>query len=145
MATATHTMIDPRERSLELAREKGHTSCSHAARTLGWTLDAQSGALVSLTLEITSATSDAVYAVTYNAYDDDATCDCPGARYGRHGCWHRGLGILCGREVARCYTPAGRRETLHEQRQEQRTACTHQEFDIFAGQRGAVKRAQEEW
>lgn len=142
MATAVAKTTDARARSLELAEAHGHTSCSHAAKTLGWTLDERTGALVSLVLEISSATSDAVYAVGYNAYDDDATCDCPAARYGRHGCWHRGLAILCGRDVARCYAPAGRRETLQAQRQELRTTETE---DRYAGQRGAVKRVQEAW
>lgn len=103
MTTATKTTIttDARTRSVELATAKGHTSCSHSARTLGWHLD-ERGQLVSLALEIASAHSDEVYAVGYLASSDDASCDCPAASYGRP-CWHRGLAILCGREVARIY------------------------------------------
>lgn len=113
MATARATMADARARSIELATARGETSCSWVARTLGWTLDAHSGALVSLALAIHSAhDADTVYAVSYDARHDDAACDCLAARYGgRHGCWHRGLAIIKGRAVARLYSPAGRAET----------------------------------
>jgi hypothetical protein len=113
MATAAaKATTDARARSIELAQARGETPCSWAARTTGWTLDEQSGALVSLALAIYSAhDADTVYAVGYDARRDDASCDCPAARYGqRHGCWHRGLGIVKGRSVARLYAPAGRAE-----------------------------------
>ena len=113
MATAVaKTMTDGRSRSIELADARGETSCSWAAKTLGWTLDDATGTLVSLALAIHSAhDASTVYAVGYDARQDDATCDCPAARYGqRHGCWHRGLGIVKGRSVARLYAPAGRAE-----------------------------------
>lgn len=112
MATALKTMTDARSRSIELAEARGETPCSWAARTLGWTLDERTGALVSLALAIHSAHDAAtVYAVGYDARRDDATCDCPAARHGHlHGCWHRGLAIIKGRSVARLYSPAGRAE-----------------------------------
>lgn len=109
MATAKTT--DARVRSLELAVAKGHTACSHAAKTLGWALD-ERGELVSLALEIRSATSDAVYAVGYLASSDDALCECEAAQH-HAACWHRGLAILCGRAVALVYLQpleAARRE-----------------------------------
>lgn len=99
MAAIPHT-TDARARSLELAVQRGHTSCSHAARTLGWSLDEQSGALVSMALEIHSAHDETRYSVGYLAAKDDATCECQAAQYGR-ACWHRGLAIICGRYVAR--------------------------------------------
>jgi hypothetical protein len=106
--------MDAKTRSLELATGHGQTSCSWAATTLGWTLDEATGALVSLALAIRSATSDeTVYAVGYRAAADDAECECPAAQHGR-GCWHRGLAILTGRAVARCYTSAGRHENALE-------------------------------
>ena len=99
MATATRT-TDARARSIELAQAHGETICSHRARTLGWTLDAQTGALVSLALEIHSAhDGEQVYSVGYLASRDDGLCDCQAAQYSRP-CWHRGLAILCGRYVA---------------------------------------------
>lgn len=100
---------DTRARSLELATARGEAPCSWAARTLGWTLDDATGALVSLALAIHSAHSEQVYAVGYRTSVDDAECDCPAASYGRP-CWHRGLAILKGRIVARLYAPAGRAE-----------------------------------
>ncbi|HEU5343165.1 MAG TPA: SWIM zinc finger family protein [Ktedonobacterales bacterium] len=106
---AAAKMTDARTRSIELAQARGETPCSWAARTLGWTLDDATGALVSLALAIHSAHSEQVYSVGYRASVDDATCDCPAARYGRP-CWHRGLGVLKGRSVARLYSPAGRAE-----------------------------------
>lgn len=110
MAAAVKT-TDARRRSLELATARGETACSWTAKTLGWTLDEQTGALVSLALAIHSAHTEDVYAVGYDARQDDASCDCPAARYGqRHGCWHRGLAILKGRSIARLYAPAGRAE-----------------------------------
>lgn len=115
MATAVAKTTDARARSLELAEAHGHTSCSHAAKTLGWTLDERTGALVSLVLEISSATSDAVYAVGYLAGSDDASCDCPAGAHHRP-CWHRGLAILKGRSVARLYTLAGRAEAARAYR-----------------------------
>lgn len=108
-AAATRTSTDARTRSLELAEARGETACSWSARTLGWSLDEQSGALVSLSLEIASATSDAVYSVTYDAASDDACCTCRSAQYGRP-CHHRGLACTKGRAVARLYAPAGRAE-----------------------------------
>lgn len=119
MATATITtrtppVTDAKTRSLELAQAHGQTSCSHAAMTLGWTLDERSGELVSLAVAIRSATQEErVYAVGYRAAADDAECECPAAAH-HHACWHRGLAILAGRAVARCYTPAGRRENAQE-------------------------------
>ena len=113
MATAVaKTMTDGRSRSIELAEARGETSCSWAAKTLGWTLDDATGTMVSLALAIHSAhDASTVYAVGYDVRRDDATCDCPAARYGHHrACWHRGLAILCGRSVARLYSPAGRAE-----------------------------------
>ena len=92
---AAAKMTDARTRSIELAQARGETPCSWAARTLGWTLDDATGALVSLALAIHSAHSEQVYSVGYRASVDDATCDCPAARYGRP-CWHRGLGVLKG-------------------------------------------------
>lgn len=111
MATARkiHTTTDAKTRSLELAHARGETSCSHAVKTLGWNLD-ERGALVSLALAITSATSDdTTYAVGYLAQADDASCDCTAASYGRP-CWHRGLAIIKGRSVAYGYSPKGRAE-----------------------------------
>lgn len=105
MVTATTTMT-AKMRSLKLALTKGHTNCSHAARTLVWALD-EDGILASLTLEIQSARSDATYGVVYLAAADDGICDCRAALFGRP-CWHRGLGILCGRAVAQLYTAVGR-------------------------------------
>ncbi|HZC04072.1 MAG TPA: SWIM zinc finger family protein [Ktedonobacterales bacterium] len=101
MATATKTLTDARARSIELATAKGHTPCSHAAKTLGWHLD-ERDQLVSLALEIHSAHDETRYAVGYLASADDASCDCQAAQYGRP-CWHRGLAIICGRDVARIY------------------------------------------
>lgn len=115
MAATTHPTSkasDPQVRSVALAA-RGHTACSHAARTLGWTLD-EDGALVSLALEVASAHGDAVYAVGYSAASDDASCDCRAAQFGQP-CWHRGLAIVMGREVARLYAPAGRAATRREQ------------------------------
>lgn len=112
MATATRTTLDAKTRSIELAQTHGHTACSHAARTLGWTLDDTTGALVSLALEIHSAHSETVYAVGYSAATDDASCECTAAQYGR-GCTHRGVAIICGREVARIYSAAGRADAEH--------------------------------
>jgi hypothetical protein len=110
MATAaTRTPTDARTRSLELAAALGQTTCSHAARTVGWTLDAN-GALASLALHIASAHSDAAYCLTYTAASDDAHCDCAAGAHQR-ACWHRGLALLCGRAVARLYSPAGRAES----------------------------------
>jgi len=81
---------------------------------LGWTLDETSGALVSLALAITSATcADVVYIVGYRATTDDAECECAAAAHGRP-CWHRGLAILCGREVARLYTPTQRTQAARD-------------------------------
>lgn len=118
MATATqktNAKTDPKTRSLELATAHGETSCSHHAHTLGWTLDEETGALVSLALIIDSAHEPGVsYAVGYDARRDDASCDCKSAQYGG-ACHHRGLAILCGRSVAQCYAPAGRRQTRREQ------------------------------
>lgn len=137
---ATTKATDPKTRSLELAAEKGETSCSHAAKTLGWTLDEQ-GALVSLALEIRSAHSDEqVYAVGYSASDDDASCDCTAANYG-HPCWHRGLGILAGRVIARCYTPAARAEQLLEERTAERLQPSGRESVTHY----ATRRVREEW
>lgn len=115
MATAVAKTTDARARSLELAEARGETPCSWAARTLGWTLDEHTGALVSLALAIHSAHSDAVYAVGYLAGSDDASCDCPAGAHHRP-CWHRGLAILKGRSVARLYTLAGRAEAARAYR-----------------------------
>ncbi|HZC04413.1 MAG TPA: hypothetical protein VE338_02135 [Ktedonobacterales bacterium] len=113
--TRTPTVTDAKARSLVLATAHGQTSCSWAAKTLGWTLDETTGELVSLALAISSATSDeTVYAVGYRAAADDAECECPAAQHGR-GCWHRGLAMLAGRSIARCYSPAGRRENALEE------------------------------
>lgn len=115
MATATITtrtppVTDTKTRSLELAQAHGQTSCSHGAKTLGWTLDEQTGELVSLALAIRSATSEeTVYTVGYRTAADDAECECPAAAH-RSGCWHRGLAIIQGRAVARLYSPTGRAE-----------------------------------
>lgn len=109
-AAAAAKTTHPRTRSLELAEARGETSCSWAARTLGWTLDDETGELISLALAIHSAHTDAtVYAVTYDARRDDATCTCKAAAH-RQACWHRGLGLLKGASVARLYAPAGRAE-----------------------------------
>lgn len=112
--------IDLRARSLALAAAHGETSCSHAARTLGWTLDDATGELVSLALAIQSAhDAETTYAVGYSARQDDATCDCKAATH-RQACWHRGLAILTGRAVATCYTPGGRAAAVREARAQQR-------------------------
>lgn len=109
-AAATRTPLDTKNRSLELAQAQGQTSCSHAARTTGWTVDEATGELVSLSLAIRSAHgSDTAYTVGYHSGDDDAQCSCRAARMGR-GCWHRGLAIIKGRSVARLYSLAGRAE-----------------------------------
>ena len=109
-SAATTKTTDARTRSLELAVAHGETSCSWAARTLGWTLDDESGELISLALAIHSAhDADTVYAVGYDARRDDATCDCKAAGFGAP-CWHRGLAILKGAAVKRLYSLAGRAE-----------------------------------
>lgn len=135
----TAKATDPKTRSLQLAAEKGEASCSHAAKTLGWTLDEQ-GALVSLVLEIRSAHGEQVYAVGYLAAEDDASCDCMAASYGRP-CWHRGLGILAGRVIARCYTPAARAEQLLDESAEERLQLSGRESVA----RYARRRVLEEW
>ena len=119
---STTLTIDPRSRSLALAASRGETSCSWAAHTRAETLDPATGVLMSLALEIDSATrADVRYAVSYDAATDDAQCCCRAACAGR-ACWHRGLAILVGRSVAACYTPSGRataaRETCWQQRME---------------------------
>ena len=116
MATATRPTTDARTRSLELAEARGETSCSWAARTLGATLEERTSVLVSLALEIHSAhDADTAYTVGYDAQRDDAACTCPAAAH-HQACWHRGLGILCGRSVARLYSPAGRAEAARAAR-----------------------------
>jgi hypothetical protein len=115
MATATRTPTDTKTRSLELAQAHGQTPCSHAAKTLGWSLDETTGALMSLALEIRSAHSDAVYAVGYSAASDDASCECAAAQHVRP-CWHVGLALMIGREVRRIYSPAGRAESERQYR-----------------------------
>lgn len=111
MATAAkiHTTADAKTRSIELAREHGHTSCSHAARKRGLTLSETTDELVFLEVEIESAHSDARDFLIYQARTDDARCECLAAQNGR-GCWHRGVAILCGRVVAKIYSAAGRAE-----------------------------------
>lgn len=136
----TAKTTDAKTRSLQLAAEKGETSCSHAAKTLGWTLDEQ-GTLVSLALEIRSAHNDEqVYAVGYSASEDDATCDCTAASYGRP-CWHRGLAILAGRVIARCYTPAARAAQLLEESTAERLQPSGRE----SVRHYATRRVREEW
>lgn len=98
---------EAKARSLALAAARGHTACSHAARTRGWSLNETTGELVSLALEIASATSERVYAIGYLAATDDAICECAAAQHGSP-CWHCGLALLVGRAVERLYAPAGR-------------------------------------
>lgn len=114
-ATPSTTLtIDLRSRSLALAASRGETSCSWAAHTRAETLNPVTGALMSLALEIDSATRACVrYAVSYDAASDDAQCCCRAACAGR-ACWHRGLAILVGRSVAACYSPAGRATAARE-------------------------------
>lgn len=50
------------------------------------------------------------YHVVYSAAQDDALCHCESAQRGGRPCWHRGLAILNGRELARLYAPQGRAE-----------------------------------
>lgn len=107
--TATQVAMESKARSIELAQAKGHTACSHAARIIGWVCDGE-GDLTSAAWRIASATSDAEYTVGYLAFTDDADCDCRAGQFGRP-CWHRGLGIIIGRELARIYSPAGRAES----------------------------------
>lgn len=115
-AAATKTTTDARTRSLELAEAGGETSCSWAAHTRDWTLDATTGALLTLALEIDSAShANMRYAFTYDATTDDARCCCTAAQAGQ-ACWHRGLAVIKGRSMARLYTPAGRAEAARAYR-----------------------------
>ena len=100
----SQTKVSARERSVQLAEARGETPCSHKARTLGWTLD-EEGGLVSLALEIRSAhQEDVMYTVGYSAASDDASCDCKAAQF-NNACWHRGLGIIMGRQLVKFYAP----------------------------------------
>lgn len=108
MATATAIRTDAKTRSIELAQEKGHTVCSWAARSIGFTLG-EDGQLVNAAWRVESASSDAEYVVTYTAASDRAECECAAAQYGRP-CWHAGLALLKGRYLARLYSAGGRDE-----------------------------------
>lgn len=114
MATATRTTTDTQARSIELAKVKGHTVCSHAARIIGWTLDETTGALASAAWRISSAHSDAQYTVTYVA-GGEVQCECQAAQHAR-SCWHAGLAQLMAAEIARIYSPAGRAACEREYR-----------------------------
>lgn len=115
MATAVaKTMTDTRTRSIELARERGHTPCSWAARLVELREDPATGALISAAWRIESSHSrhagdqgDIRYLVTYDAALDDACCACEAAAYQRP-CWHRGLALLCAASLVAERTPAGR-------------------------------------
>lgn len=111
MATAMVTRIDQRARSIELAEARGETVCSWHARSIGYTLG-EGGDLVNAAWRVASASSDAVYVVTYIAagdHADYAACECRSAQYGRP-CWHAGLALMMGRYLARMYSAAGRAE-----------------------------------
>lgn len=112
MAIATATHVDQRARSLELAQARGHTVCSWAARTIGWTLG-DGGELVNAAWRVESASSDAEYIVSYTAADDRAECACQAAQHHRP-CWHAGLALMKGRYLAHLYSPAGRAEAEYE-------------------------------
>lgn len=95
---ATATTVDQRARSLELAAAKGYT-LQGPARTLGAAFS-EDGRLISLAVRVASASSDAVYIVTYQTATDRAACECPAAAHARP-CWHAGVGLAGGRYVAR--------------------------------------------
>jgi len=108
MATATrrHTITDPRERSVELARAQ-HLNSS--VRTVSLVQNAD-GTLRSLTVRVPSRhTRNAFHTVTYFPATDSATCDCTAGSF-HHACSHAGAAIFAGRALASEMTPAGRAE-----------------------------------
>lgn len=114
MATAVAVKVDARARSIDLAEARGETVCSWHARSIGLTLDGANGEgdLVNAAWRVASASSDAVYTVTYTAagdHGDHAECECRSAQYGRP-CWHVGLALMMGRYLAQMYSAAGRAE-----------------------------------
>lgn len=105
------TPFDARDRSVALATARGQTATSWYARIMGWMLR-EDGSLDTAAWWITSATQQFTrYYVIYRADWDDARCECQAAKCGQ-ACWHRGLGVLCGRELARLYSPRGRAEAM---------------------------------
>lgn len=102
MATATATRVDTRQRSIELAEERGYWSSSTGpGRTVDYQLADEGRRLVSLTMSVPSASEcDVWHTVVYDASRDDAQCDCHSGAWG-HSCWHRGVAVKIGRYVAR--------------------------------------------
>lgn len=108
MAAVVTVQHDRQAHSIELAQVKGHTVCSWAARTVGFTLG-EYGELVGAAWRVDSASSDAEYVVTYTAVGNHVECECLAAKHHR-GCWHAGLGLMLGGYLARLYSPLGRIE-----------------------------------
>lgn len=96
---APQPTVDAKRRSLELVAAHGYQGMG-PWRTVDYTLDGASDALISLTIRVPSASGGEEHVVTYRTVTDDAQCDCPASRY-HCPCFHRGVGLQAGRYVAR--------------------------------------------
>lgn len=108
MATAAGIPYGRRVHPLDLAKARGYTVCSWAARAIDLTLG-ENGELVNAAWRIDSASSATNYVVTYTAAGDHVECECLAAKHHRP-CWHTGLGLMLGHYLAALYSPEGRVE-----------------------------------
>jgi hypothetical protein len=102
----TWTMDERRERSLELADERG--GGMWAVRCVETETEPFGGELTRLQVEVTSAHDESKrYLVIYDPELDMAFCICLSAEH-LAPCWHAGQAIRYGRYTAEALSPAGR-------------------------------------